>query len=127
MKKILNRSKEVEILAPVGSVEYGKRVREVYQTTISEPVILPETLYDSLCRYDEIVKSIDTLKSEKNVIEHTIMSQMKQNDTAYIKDRIITWKASSRATIDSNRLKEEQPEIYKKYCKISTSRIFKIK
>lgn len=127
MKKILKKLNEVEILAPVGSSEYGKRVREIYKNTISEPVILSETLYDSLCRYDEIVSSINNLKNEKNVIEHTIMGLMKQNDTAYIKERIITWKKSSRTTLDSNLLKEEEPEIYKKYCKISSNRVFKIK
>lgn len=127
MKKKLKRTKEAEILAPLGSAEYGRRVREIYSETLNEPVILSDTLYDSLSKHDEIVDSINKLKNEKDRIEHTIMSLMKENDTAYIKDRIVTWKKITRSSLDTKRLKEEEPEIYAKYSKVSSSRVFKIK
>ena len=127
MKKLSKRTKEAEILAPLGSAEYGRRVREIYSETLNEPVILSDTLYDSLSKHDEIVDSINKLKNEKDRIEHTIMSLMKENDTAYIKDRIVTWKKTTRSSLDTKRLKEEEPEIYSKYSKVSSSRIFKIK
>ena len=127
MKKLSKRTKEAEILAPLGSAEYGRRVREIYSETLNEPVILSDTLYDTLSKYDEIVDSINKLKNEKDRIEHTIMSLMKENDTAYIKDRIVTWKKTTRSSLDKKRLKEEEPEIYSKYIKVSSSRVFKIK
>ena len=127
MKKLSKRTKEAEILAPLGSAEYGRRVREIYNETLNEPVILSDTLYDSLSKHDEIVDSINKLKNEKDRIEHTIMSLMKENDTAYIKDRIVTWKKTTRSSLDAKRLKEEEPEIYSKYIKVSSSRVFKIK
>ena len=127
MKKLSKRTKEAEILAPLGSAEYGRRVREIYSETLNEPVILSDTLYDTLIKYDEIVDSINKLKNEKDRIEHTIMSLMKENDTAYIKDRIVTWKKTTRSSLDTKRLKEEEPEIYSKYSKVSSSRVFKIK
>ena len=127
MKKLSKRTKEAEILAPVGSAEYGRRVREIYSETLNEPVILSDTLYDTLSKHDEIVDSINKLKNEKDRIEHTIMSLMKENDTAYIKDRIVTWKKTTRSSLDTKRLKEEEPEIYSKYIKLSSSRVFKIK
>lgn len=127
MKKLSKRTKEAEILAPLGSAEYGRRVREIYNETLNEPVILSDTLYDTLSKYDEIVDSINKLKNEKDRIEHTIMSLMKENDTAYIKDRIVTWKKTTRSSLDTKRLKEEEPEIYSKYSKVSSSRVFKIK
>ena len=127
MKKLSKRTKEAEILAPLGSAEYGRRVREIYSETLDEPVILSDTLYDTLSKYDEIVDSINKLKNEKDRIEHTIMSLMKENDTAYIKDRIVTWKKTIRSSLDTKRLKEEEPEIYAKYIKVSSSRVFKIK
>ena len=127
MKKLLKRTKETEILAPLGSAEYGRRVREIYSETLNEPVILSDTLYDTLSKHDEIVDSINKLKNEKDRIEHTIMSLMKENDTAYIKDRIVTWKKTTRSSLDTKRLKEEEPEIYAKYSKVSSSRVFKIK
>ena len=127
MKKKLKRIKEAEILAPLGSAEYGRRVREIYSETLNEPVILSDTLYDTLSKHDEIVDSINKLKNEKDRIEHTIMGLMKENDTAYIKDRIVTWKKTTRSSLDTKRLKEEEPEIYSKYSKVSSSRVFKIK
>ena len=127
MKKLSKRTKEAEILAPLGSAEYGRRVREIYSETLNEPVILSDTLYDTLSKHDEIVDSINKLKNEKDRIEHTIMSLMKENDTAYIKDRIVTWKKTTRSSLDAKRLKEEEPEIYSKYSKVSSSRVFKIK
>lgn len=127
MKRVFGKNKGNKIGAPVGSAEYGKLIREAYMDTVDEAVVLSDDLQESLSRYDEIVHSISKLKSEKEVIEHTIMSLMKENEIAYVKNRKITWKKSVRTSLDTKSLKEEEPEIYKKYSKISTSRVFKIK
>lgn len=127
MKRVFGKNKGNKIGAPVGSAEYGKLIREAYMDTVDEAVVLSDDLDDSLSRYDEIVHSISKLKSEKDVIEHTIMSLMKENEIAYVKNRKITWKKSVRTSLDTKSLKEEEPEIYKKYSKISSSRVFKIK
>ena len=127
MKKVLKKNKENKIVVPMGSAEYGKLIREAYMDTVDEAVILSDDLEDSLSRYDEISSSISKLKSEKDIIEHSIMSLMKENEIAYVKSRKITWKKSVRMSLDTKSLKEEEPEIYKKYSKISISRMFKIK
>lgn len=127
MKRVFGKNKGNKIGAPVGSAEYGKLIREAYMDTVSEAVVLSDDLHESLSRYDEIVDSISKLKSEKDIIEHSIMSLMKENEIAYVKNRKITWKKSVRTSLDTKSLKEEEPEIYKKYSKISSSRMFKIK
>lgn len=127
MKRVFGKNKGNKIGAPVGSAEYGKFIREAYMDTVSEAVVLSDDLHESLARYDEISSSISKLKSEKDVIEHTIMSLMKENEIAYVKNRKITWKKSVRTSLDTKSLKEEEPEIYKKYSKITSSRMFKIK
>lgn len=127
MKKVFGKNKGNKIGAPVGSVEYGKFIREAYMDTVSEAVVLSDDLHESLSRYDEIVDSISKLKSEKDIIEHSIMTLMKENEIAYVKNRKITWKKSVRTSLDTKSLKEEEPEIYNKYSKISSSRMFKIK
>ena len=127
MKKVLRKNKENKIVVPMGSAEYGKLIREAYMDTVDEAVILSDDLEDSLSRYDEIARSISKLKSEKDMIEHSIMSLMKENEIAYVKSRKITWKKSVRISLDTKSLKEEEPEIYNKYSKISSSRMFKIK
>ena len=126
--RLLEKSKEEKIMAPVGSAEYGRLVKEAYiDNTINEVKFLSDDLYSSLSRYDEIVDEISKLKVEKDIIEHTIMGLMKENEIAYIKDRKITWKKTSRVSFDTKLLKIEEPELYEKYCRVSNNRLFKIK
>ena len=127
MIKVFGKNKEKSIDAPMGRAEYNKFIRAAYMDTVNEAVILSDDLDESLSRYDEIVSTMSKLKSEKEMIEHNIMSLMKENETAYVKDRKITWKKSVRVSIDAKRLKEEEPQIYEKYSKTISSRIFKIK
>ena len=127
MIKVFGKNKEKSIDAPMGSAEYNKFIRGAYMDTVNESVILSDDLDESLSRYDEIVSTMSKLKSEKEMIEHNIMSLMKENEIAYVKNRKITWKKVQRTSFDAKTLKEEEPEIYNKYSKTSSIRIFKIK
>ena len=79
-----------------------------------------------MIRYDEIVSDIKELESEKKLIEQEIQNEMQEFEVAKVGDRKITWKTSSRNTIDSKRLKQEMPNIAEQYMKTSISRTFKI-
>ena len=127
MIKVFGKNKEKSIDAPMGSAEYNKFIRGAYMDTVNESVILSDDLDESLSRYDEIVSTMSKLKSEKEMIEHNIMSLMKENEIAYVKNRKITWKKVQRTSFDAKTLKEEEPEIYNKYSKTSSIRMFKIK
>ena len=104
MIKVFGKSKEKTTDAPMGSAEYGKFIRAAYMDTVNEAVILSDDLDESLSRYDEIVDSISKLKSEKDIIEHSIMTLMKENEIAYVKNRKITWKKSVRTSLDTKSL-----------------------
>ena len=126
--RLLGKSKEEKINAPVGSAEYGRLVKEAYiDNTINEAKFLSDDLYDSISRHDEIIDAISKLKVEKDIIEHTIMGLMKENEIAYIKERKITWKKTSRVSFDTKLFKLEEPALYEKYCRVSNNRLFKIK
>ena len=128
MMRLLGKSKEEKINAPVGSAEYGRLVKEAYiDNTVNEAKFLSDDLYDSISRHDEIIDAISKLKVEKDIIEHTIMGLMKENEIAYIKERKITWKKTSRVSFDTKLFKIEEPELYEKYCRVSNNRLFKIK
>ena len=128
MMRLLGKSKEEKINAPVGSAEYGRLVKEAYiDNTINEAKFLSDDLYDSISRHDEIIDAISKLKVEKDIIEHTIMGLMKENEIAYIKERKITWKKTSRVSFDTKLFKLDEPELYEKYCRVSNNRLFKIK
>lgn len=52
---------------------------------------------------------------------------MKEYETAFCKDRKITWKKVIKNSIDTKKLKIDYPEIIKNYTKTSTSRTFRMK
>ena len=79
-----------------------------------------------LTRYDVINSYIKELEAEKKYIEDYFKIQIGDYETAYIGDRKLTFKNQSRNTIDTQRLKIEQPEIAKEYTKTNTSRVLKI-
>ncbi len=51
---------------------------------------------------------------------------MEEFEVAKVVERKITWKTSTRNTIDSKRLKKEMPKIAEQFTKTSSSRTFRI-
>lgn len=113
---------------PDGSDAYSEYLKKKYDKSNGESIEL-HLLEDGpgkLLRYDEIVTDIKALETEKKLIEQEIQLHMEEFEVAKIGDRKITWKTSSRNTIDSKKLKSEMPDIAAKFMKTSTSRSFRI-
>lgn len=129
MRKITDfiKKKEKEVNLPFGSDECGKFLKETYKETLNEVVVLDDGLYEKIEKYNSIVDNINKLEKEKKIIEHIIQSEMKEYETAFCKDRKITWKKVIKNSIDTKRLKIDYPEIIKNYTKTSTSRTFRMK
>lgn len=113
---------------PDGSDAYTEYLKQKFKQSNGETIELHmlENATEKLERHDEIVASIKVLETEKKTIEQEIQLHMQEFEVAKINDRKITWKISTRNTIDSKRLKSELPEIASEYTKTSTSRTFKI-
>ncbi|CEQ14824.1 YqaJ viral recombinase family nuclease [Paraclostridium sordellii] len=113
---------------PDGSDAYSEYLKEKYKKSNGQEIEL-HLLKDGpqkLLRYDEIVTDIKALETEKKLIEQEIQLHMEEFEVAKIGDRKITWKTSSRNSIDSKKLKSEMPDIAAQYTKTSTSRTFRI-
>ena len=124
---IFKNNKEEQSDLPFGSEYCGKFLRTTYANSINETTILDESLYESIEEYDEIVSSISKLESRKKFIEHKLQSELKEYEIGFCKERKITWKKSSRVIFDSKKIKEDEPEVYEKYCRVNNNRVFKIK
>ena len=113
---------------PDGSDAYSEYLKKKYDKSNGQVIELHllENGVDKLNRYDEIVTDIKALESEKKLIEQEIQLYMEEFEVAKIGDRKVTWKSSSRNTIDSKKLKAEIPDIAQQYMKTSTSRIFRV-
>lgn len=60
--------------------------------------------------------------------ENQLKDAIKDHEIALFRgDPVVTWKNTNRTTVDSKRLKQEQPDIYDKYSTVSTSRRFIVK
>ncbi|MGL4911816.1 MAG: hypothetical protein ACRC3Y_05215 [Romboutsia sp.] len=131
MRKItdlINKVKDKkEANLPYGSDECGKFLKATYKNSVSETVFLNEELYEKFEEYDDIVENIGKLEVKKKMIEHMLQSEIKFNETAFCKERKVTWKSVAKNTVDTKRLKADYPELVEGYMKTSTSRMFKIK
>lgn len=113
---------------PDGSDAYSEYLKKKYDKSNGQVIELHllENGVNKLNRYDEIVADIKVLESEKKLIEQEIQFHMEEFEVAKIGDRKVTWKSSSRNTIDSKKLKAEMPDIAQQYMKTSTSRTFRV-
>lgn len=99
-----------------------KNIEEKYE---SNALLLYEK-ESTLDYYDSIIDKIKVLESKKKIIEKNIKDEMKDYEVAFIGNRKIVNKTTTRKIIDVKRLKEEQPELAKIYTKTTTTKVFKI-
>lgn len=125
LNKFFNKSVK-ENIYPFGSKECTSYLREAYKNSIDDTILLTEDIYEKLEKYDEINKKLCELEFDKKVIEHFLQNEMKEYETAFCKERKITWKSSEKTTIDTKSLKKDNPELASKYSKTTKSRMFKI-
>jgi predicted phage-related endonuclease len=55
------------------------------------------------------------LETEKQAKANQLKSYLKEAEAGTVGDRTVTWKSISKNSVDTKRLKEEQPEIYSSY------------
>ena len=92
---------------------------EKYKGGQISPIMLPNSvsgIVDSLGELKTAEKDLQRLITEK---ENSLREILGNNEVGIIGDRKITWKTQAgRTTIDSKKLKAEQPEIFNKYSKV---------
>lgn len=82
---------------------------------------------DRLQRRQELIKVIDHMEREKRQIDQELKLYLGDAEVAENDQYRVSWRSISRNSLDEKRLKEEQPQIYEKYRKVTTSRRFSVK
>lgn len=90
-------------------------------------VILDSKCKEKIEEYLNLKEQIKELEQEQKALENSLKLKIGDNEAGYIDNFLVNWKGYSRTSIDSKKLKEEQPEIYYKYLKKSKYRKFEIK
>ena len=81
---------------------------------------------EQLIRREEVKRLIDKLEREKNQIDQQIKLYMQENETAKSDCFRVTWAAVSTSRLDTKALKAQEPAVYQKYLKTTSSRRFTV-
>lgn len=97
------------------------------QSEAGTEIHLPDEAIELIEKRIELKAKSKELDVEISECENKLKDYLKDNEIGVISDFKVTWKSQSRTSIDSKKLKAEQPELFKKYSKTSSYRKFDIK
>lgn len=112
---------------PDGSEICDEILNKYFRNAQKESVVELQGFDEKLERREEVINLLDKLSIEKNQIEQEIKVFMRDNELAYNDRYKISWSNVDTSRIDAKRMKEEEPELYQKYLKVTSSRRFTVK
>lgn len=111
---------------PDGSKTADAAIAERFKE--SRSITIPLSGFDErLERRQELLSLLEKIETEKRQIDQELKLYLGDAEIAENEHYRVSWKNFSRSSIDEKRLKAEQPEIYEKYRRETTSRRFTVK
>lgn len=112
---------------PDGSKVCDSVLEQYFHTAKKASIIELMGFDDKLARREQLLASIEELQSEQKQIEQEIKLFMQDNEIAANENYKVSWSNVETTRLDTKRMKQEQPEIYENYAKVTSSRRFQIK
>lgn len=112
---------------PDGSKIYDSVLEQYFHTAKKASAVELVGFDARLARREEILKFIEELQSEQKQIEQEIKLFMQDSELATNGHYRVLWSNVETTRLDAKRMKQEQPEIYQNYAKVTSSRRFQIK
>lgn len=111
---------------PDGSKTADAAIAERFK--FSRDITIPLSGFDArLKRREELLSVMGHMEAEKRQIDQELKLYLGDAEMAENEHYRVSWKNVSRSSLDERRLKEEQPEVYEKYRRVTTSRRFTVK
>ena len=111
---------------PDGSKTADAAIAERFKE--SRSITIPLSGFDErLERRQELLSLLEKIETEKRQIDQELKLYLGDAEIAENEHYRVSWKNFSRSSIDEKRRKAEQPEIYEKYRRETTSRRFTVK
>lgn len=111
-----------------GSSAAEKYLKERFKDVQEGTKVALDSEYKEIIKeYLNLKEQIKELEQQSNCLENSLKLKIGDNEAGYIDKFLVNWKEHSRTSIDSKKLKKEQPQIYDKYLKQSKYRKFEIK
>lgn len=111
---------------PDGSKLADSVIAEYFKES-SGAVIPLQGFDDKLKRREELVVLMDKMESEKRQIDQELKMYMGDAEKAENSLFRVSWKAVVSSRLDAKALQEQEPEVYQKYLKQTSSRRFIVK
>ena len=111
---------------PDGSKTADLAIAERFKDAQGNTILL-SGFDERLRRRQELLTVMEHMEKEKRQIDQELKLYLGDAETAENEHYRVSWKNVSRSSLDEKRLKEEEPEIYEKYRRITTSRRFTVK
>lgn len=112
---------------PDGSKACDEVIEKYFHTARNASMIQLVGFDEKLRRREEILGSISKLQEEQKQIEQEVKMFMQDNELAGSECFRVSWKNIDSTKLDTKRIKEEMPELYTDYGKVSHSRRFEVK
>ena len=110
---------------PDGSKLADSVIAEYYPDAVGKSI--PLTGFDDkIQRREEVEALLDKLETEKRQIDQELKLYLGEAETAENEHFRVSWKKMVSNRIDTKKLKEEKPEIYKAYLKECKGRRFTV-
>ena len=112
---------------PDGSKVCDEVIQQYFHTARKASAIKLVGFDEKLRRREEILGFISELQEEQKQIEQEVKLFMQDNEFASSEHFRVSWKNIDSTKLDAKRIKEERPELYADYGKVSHSRRFEVK
>lgn len=112
---------------PDGSKACDEVLEQYFHTARKASAIKLVGFDEKLRRREEILGFISELQEEQKQIEQEVKLFMQDNEFASSEAFRVSWKNIDSTKLDAKRIKEEKPELYADYGKVSHSRRFEVK
>ncbi len=113
--------------APDGSDACGAVLAQYFPRARKGSTVRLEGFDGKLARREAILEQVAELQQEQARIEQEVKLYMGDNESAESGNYRVSWGNVESTRLDTKRIKQERPEIYREYARVSTSRRFQIK
>lgn len=97
-------------------------LNQKYSDPIEGSIQLQEDMKSVLAEYQDVDCKVKKLEKQKTGLANQIKAAMGEYETGEVDGTVVSWKKISRESLDSKRLRKEQPEVFAEYSNISSYR-----
>jgi len=117
-----------EMPAPDGSKAAQEAIKKLWPRANEGLTIELDSEFEKLMeRREELSELIENMSKEVDKIEQEIQVAMKDAEVATVGRHKVTWKTRTSNRLDSNQLKTQEPEVFARFSKPSSYRVFIIR